>query len=278
MKPSSGRIWQTAILVTVIVGVILFALSGYMQPFFSTVLSPLVDVQGWLSSRFMAVYEFVTIPRDVASLRDRNAVLEQENAVLQAEIVTLQQQLREAQMLYALLEFSRSQFETQTVAAAVIGKDPSPFLQYVIIDRGSDQGIRYGMPVITERGLVGRVDAVTANASRVQLITDPGAVVNVRIEPSGADGQLSGSVTSEITLGMISSDIIIESSNLVLTSGLGGTFPTDILVGQILGVRSAPNELFQTATIQPAVDFETLQAVLVITNFSPVNIEPLIPD
>lgn len=278
MKPSSGRIWQTAVLVTVIVGVILFALSGYMQPFFSTVLSPLVDVQEWLSTRFMAVYEFVTIPRDVASLRDRNAVLEQENAVLQAEIVTLQQQLREAQMLYALLEFSRSQFETQTVAAAVIGKDPSPFLQYVIIDRGSDQGIRYGMPVITERGLVGRVDAVTANASRVQLITDPGAVVNVRIEPSGADGQLSGSVTSEITLGMISSDIIIESSNLVLTSGLGGTFPTDILVGQILGVRSAPNELFQTATIQPAVDFETLQAVLVITNFSPVNIEPLIPD
>ena len=101
MKPSSGHIWQTAVLVTVIVGVILFALSGYMQPFFSTVLSPLVDVQEWLSTRFMAVYEFVTIPRDVASLRDRNAVLEQENAVLQAEIVPLQQQLREAQRLYA---------------------------------------------------------------------------------------------------------------------------------------------------------------------------------
>ena len=278
MKPPSGRTWQTAVLITVAIGVILFALSGYMTPFFNSVLSPLVNVQEWLSTRFMAVYEFVTIPRDVASLRDRNAVLEQENAILQAEIVTLQQQLREAQMLYALLEFSRSQFETQTVAAAVIGKDPSPFLQYVIIDRGSDQGIRFGMPVITERGLVGRIDAVTANASRVQLITDPGAIVNVRIEPSGADGQLSGSVTSEITLGMISSDITIESSDLVLTSGLGGTYPTDILVGQILAVRKAPNELFQTATIQPAVDFETLQAVLVITNFSPVNIEPLIPD
>jgi rod shape-determining protein MreC len=276
MKPPRHRFWQAAILI-IFAGLVLFALSGYMQPLFRSVTSPLIAAQEWISSRFMAVVEFVTIPRDVATLRSRNLELENEVAGLQAQIIELQQQLREAQLLYALLDFARARPQNQYVAAAVIGVDPSPFLHYVIIDHGSDDGLRYGMPVITEQGLVGRIDAVTATAARVQLITDPGSIANVRLEGLDTDGQINGSVTGEITLSMVSQDIELVPGTLILTSGLGGSYPSDLLVGQVLSIRKTTNALFQTATIQPVVNFSSLQAVLVITNFRPVEISPLLP-
>lgn len=278
MRASGNRFWQTATLVIIVVGLILFGLSGYMQPLFRTVLSPVVDVQRWFSSRYMAIYEFVTVPRDVASLRARNQELEQEVAGLQAQIIELQQQLREAQVLYALLDFARANPQGgQYVAAEVIGRDPNPFMKYVLIDKGSDNGLRRGMPVITDRGLVGRIDAVTASAARVQLITDPGSVVNVRMEPERGAAQITGSLTGEITLEMVSQEVPIQTGDLILTSGLGGNYPADILVGQVVSVRSQPNELFQSASVQTVVDFSSLQAVLVIVNFRPVQFTPLIP-
>ncbi len=276
MRAGRYRFWQVAAVI-ILVGLILLALSGYMRPLFRTVASPVIAAQEWLSSRFLAVYEFVTVPRDVATLRARNQALENEVAGLQAQIVELQQQLREAQLLYALLDFARARPQNQYVAAAVIGVDPSPFIHYVIIDHGSDDGLRYGMPVITEQGLVGRIDAVTATAARVQLITDPGSTVNVRLEGLETDGQITGSITGEITLGMVSQDVALQPGILLLTSGLGGSYPANILVGQVVSVRKLTTELFQSATVQPVVDFSTLQAVLVITNFRPVDTSPLLP-
>jgi rod shape-determining protein MreC len=148
----------------------------------------------------------------------------------------------------------------------------------VIIDRGSDDGIRYGMPVVTQQGLVGRIDAVTSGAARVQLITDPGSVINVKFQNQSEEAQVQGSVTGEVTLEMASQTAGINTGDILLTSGLGGNYPVDILVGQISSIEKTENNLFQSATIQPVVDFEGLRAVLVIINFRTINIQPLIPD
>ncbi|HWQ05520.1 MAG TPA: rod shape-determining protein MreC [Longilinea sp.] len=277
MKPTPQRTWQTAALVLVLTGVFLLALGGYLAPFLRTTLTPLVSVQQWLSSRYLAVVEFLTVPRDVASLRQRAAELEEQNAQLETQIIDLQSQLREADVLYALLDFARSRPENTYKAAAVIGRDPSPFLHYVIIDRGSDDGLRYGMPVVTAQGLVGRIAAVTSSASRVQLVTDPSSIVNVRLKTGQSEVQLEGSITGDLTLEMVPQDVTLTVGDLVLTSGIGGTYPADILVGQILSARKVLTDIFQTASVQSAVDFSNLQAVLVITNFRPVEITPLIP-
>jgi rod shape-determining protein MreC len=133
------------------------------------------------------------------------------------------------------------------------------------------------MPVVTSQGLVGRVAAVTAGAARVQLITDPASSVNVRLEPSRAQAILQGSLTGELSLDMIPLAAAVQTGDLVLTSGLGGNYPTDILIGQITSVRRRETDLFQTAVVQPAVDFTQLEIILVITNFRPVDISPLIP-
>jgi rod shape-determining protein MreC len=159
----------------------------------------------------------------------------------------------------------------------VIGRDPSPFVSYVIINRGSDDGLRRGMPVVTEQGLVGRIAAVTAGAARVQLITDPAMSVNVIVEPSRAQAMMTGSLTGGLALDMIPQAAAVQVGDLVLTSGLGGNYPDNILIGQISGVRTQETELFQQASVQPVVDFSQLEIVLIITNFRPVDIAPLIP-
>jgi len=122
------------------------------------------------------------------------------------------------------------------------------------------------------------VDAVIANAARVQLITDPASAITVRLQNADTDAVLIGSVTGDISLDMISQEANVEAGDVVLTSGLGGGYPPDLIVGQVLNVRKRDYELFQQATIQPVVDFARLQIVLVITNFRPVDIEPLVPE
>jgi rod shape-determining protein MreC len=277
MKKLTPRSLQTIIVVLVSAGLIALALGGYFNTITDRFGQLFVDAQTWISDRYLTVVDFMTVPRDVASLRQRNAELEAEVSRLQTRVVELQQRVTETEILSALVDFARANPENAYKAATVIGRDPSPFLRYVIINAGSNDAIRAGMPVVTDRGLVGRVDAVAAEAARVQLITDPGSAVNVFLEETSTDALLTGSVTGDLSLDLIAQDANIQVGDIVLTSGLGGGYPPNILVGQVLNVRKLDYELFQQADIQPIVDFDNIQFVLVITNFRPVDITPLVP-
>jgi rod shape-determining protein MreC len=278
MNQTPYRSLQTVTVAILIVGILALALGGYLAPVFRVTLEPLVQVQTWISDRFIAVRDFLTAPRDVASLRQENAQLEGEIARLETQIIELQQQITDMQVLSALLDFARANPENQYQAASVIGRDPSPFLHYLIIDRGSDTGIRRGMPVVTAQGLAGRIAAVTPAAARIQLITDPTALINIRLQPSTAEAIMRGSLTGDLSLEQIPQDAAVQPGDLILTSGLGGGFPPNILIGQVSGVRSIATDIFQRASVQPVVDFSQLDIVLVITSFRPVDIAPLIPE
>jgi len=271
MKKGSFKNWQPIVIGLAVLGVIILAISGLLGRIIGTVSSPLVDSQAWISKRIQAIEDFLTVPRDVTVLQQENADLKNEISQLQAEVLILKQQVSETEILYALLDFARSRPENKYIAASVIGRDPSPFLNYVIIDHGSDDGIFKGMPVVTQQGLVGRVDAVIATAARIQLITDPNSIVNVRLEKAKTDAQVAGTISGDLSLEMVNLDVNLEQGDLVLTSGLGGSFPADILLGQVLSIVRDNRSLFQQATVQPVVDFTTLRAVLVITNFKPVD-------
>ncbi|MCW5873421.1 MAG: rod shape-determining protein MreC [Anaerolineales bacterium] len=276
MRPSRNTNYQLFAMIAVAAGILLLALGGYLAPVFNSAIDPIYNVQGWLYTRFQAIQDFINAPVNIASLRQENAQLRAENAQLQTEIVTLQQQVTEGELLSALLDFARARPENAYQAAGVIGQDPSPFLHYIIINRGSDDGIRRGMPVVSQQGLVGRVVQVTATAARVELITDPGSQVSVRMQPSEVDGLLSGSVTTQLGIDLIPLDANLQSGDLVFTSGIGGVYPGNILVGQISNVRREATALFQTASVQPAVDFSRLEIVLIIVNFQPLDLSPLL--
>jgi rod shape-determining protein MreC len=277
MKNLFSRTLQTTIIFLVVGGIMALALGGYFSSASNVFTSSLITVQTWFSSRFVALQDFLTAPRDIAALRQRNTELESEVSELQAQVIQLQQQVGQTQILASLVDFARANPENQYKAAAVIGRDPSPFLQYVIINRGSNDGILRGMPVVTDQGLVGRVDAVIADAARIQLITDPASNVNIHLQNAQVDASLVGSVTGDISLDLIPQDAVVQVGDLAITSGLGGGYPPDLIVGQVVNVRKRDFDLFQQATVQPVVDFNQLQIVLIIVNFKPVDINPLIP-
>ncbi len=274
---NSSLSFQTVIFALLVIGILLLALGGYLSPLTRLALGPLVDAQTWVSTRYQAIQDFITAPRDTARLNQRVTELEAEVARLQAQNIELQQQNAELEVLSALLDFARTHPENQYLTATVIGRDPNPFMRYVHINRGSDDGLRRGMPVVSQQGLVGRISEVIANAATVQLITDPSTAINIHLQASGAEAILTGSITGEVSLDLIPQDATVETGDLVLTSGLGGNYPPNILIGQVTGVRTRPFELYQTASVQPVVDFSNLNIVLTIVNFRPVDVSPLLP-
>ena len=277
MRDLFSRSLQTTVIFLIVGGVLILAFGGFFSAASNQLTGSLVSVQAWFATRSQAIQEFLGAPRDLVTLRTQNAELEAQVSQLQAQVIDLQQRVSETEILAALVDFSRASPESSYKAASVIGRDPSPFLHYIIVNRGSNDGIQRGMPVVTNEGLVGRVDAVIADAARVQLVTDPVSSVNVHLKNANTDAVLVGSVTGDVSLDLISQDVTINAGDLILTSGLGGGFPSNLIVGQVVNVRKLPAELFQQATVQPAVDFSRLSIVLIITNFRAIDTAPLVP-
>jgi len=278
MKFFKSKYTQTIVIVMAVSGLIFLALGGYLTPLYNLTLNPLISFQSWLSVRYLSLREFLTSPREVTELREQNALLESQMTQLQTQLIEMDERLAEAEVCFALLDFGRTNPEYDYIAATVIGREISPFLQYILIDKGTNDGIQFGMPVVTQQGLVGRVDAVIANAARIKLITDLTSVVNVHLQSAETEAQLVGSLTGDVSLDMIPLDVKVEPGDVVLTSGLGGNYPTNIFIGQVLSIQQRDNALFQTASGQPIVDFSSINAVLVVVNFEAVDTSPLIPE
>ena len=277
MKRSTSRTFVAVTLILVAAGILALSLGGYLTPIQNLILRPISSIQSWVALRVTAIRDFLTSPRDVASLREEISRLEGEVAQLQQEIIALREQAAEAEILAALLDYARTRPESSYKAARVIGRDVSPFLRSLIIDVGSDAGISHGMPVVTRRGLVGRIIEVFPTVARVQLITDPEASVNVQLQLSRADGVLAAQLNGELWVGLIDQSATITQGELVITSGLGGKYPAEIPVGQVISIHRRDYELFQQAVIQSSVEFGDIDIVLVITNFRPLPVEQPLP-
>jgi rod shape-determining protein MreC len=203
-----------------------------------------------------------------------------ENQDLQAlvdQLIIENVRLREAEIenvnLRAQLNFKQANPSFELLSAQVIGRDPSDLAGYLILDRGQDEGVSVGMPVLTDRGLVGRITETAHHSSKVLLITDPSSSVNGLIQESRATGVVQGSVTQGLVMRYIQQTEEVKPGDLVLTSGLGGNFPTRLIIGQVTAVVKKDVELFQQASIRPSVDFARLEMVMVLTSFEPIDFE-----
>ena len=268
---------RNIIIALVVLGLLFLSVAGYLTPFFNFSTNPIIRTQSWLTERYTAFRDFFDSPRDMATLREQNALLQSQLAQAQGKIIELQEQLSQIQVVTGLLEFARANPEHSYLPANVIGREISPYRQYIIIDVGSSQGITHGMPVVTDKGLVGRIDTVISNASRVELITDANSVVNVRLQIANVEAQVLGSLLGEASLELVPQGTDVQIGDAILTSGLGGNYPPNIFVGQVLAMQSKQNTLFQSGSVQPVVDFAYISAVMVITNFNQVDIAPLVP-
>lgn len=184
--------------------------------------------------------------RELEAQAERAATTESENARLQA-----------------LLDL-RDAMPGQSVAARVTGADASGLFRTATINKGESDGVVKGMAVVAPAGVVGKVVATSPNAARVLLLEDPSSGVDALVQRSRARGIVEGSLTGGCQLKYVKHREDLRVGDVVVTSGLDGIFPKGIALGSIVRLAREEGGLFQTAELDPAVDFNKLEEVLVV--------------
>ena len=150
-----------------------------------------------------------------------------------------------------------------TLTARVIGKDPSLWFKTVIIDKGSSDGVKQGMPVVTVEGIVGQIMNSSPHYAKVLLASDPNSAIDAIVQNTRAQGIIKGDGTN-YQLHYVLRNWKINPDDTIVTSGLGGVFPKGLQVGTVTKVTESRRGMFQKVEIKPAVDFSQLEHLIII--------------
>ncbi len=193
-----------------------------------------------------------------------------ENKVLREELdraISTNQEYREAMAenmrLRKLLQVKES-LKPPTLTAQIIGRDPSLWFRTLTIDRGTQDGIKKSMPVVTVEGVVGQILETSRTTSKVLLAHDHNSAVNALIQKNRVQGIVKGEGSQSYKMHYILKNAAIEEGDLIVTSGMGGSFPKGIPVGAVSSVTKTKRGMFQNITVTPAVNFSQLEYLIVI--------------
>jgi len=202
---------------------------------------------------------------------------------VKTENETLKQQLADAQIqiqeqraladrsrgLERLLEL-RDRLPLKTAAAEIIGSSASPEFRTVTIDKGTTSGLGADMAVVAPAGVVGRIVVPSARAAKVQLLIDRNAAAGALIERSRAQGVVVGIGDNRLQLDYVSEIADIVAGDVVVTSGIDGIYPKGFVIGRVESVEKTSGA-YKTIMVRPAVDFSSLEEVLVILTPTPAR-------
>jgi rod shape-determining protein MreC len=197
-------------------------------------------------------------------VRAENRELKEQIEQMRLEQVRLSEDAAQAHRLQSLLAF-KEQIIAKTVAAQVIGSSGSDLSRSIYIDKGSDQGIKADMPVITVGGIVGKVLRAYPSTSLVLMVNDQSSGVGVLLEKSRLQGVLRGTPDGELIVERVMSDEQVAAGETVLSSGGDQIFPKGLPVGTVKEVRPG-KEMFLSIRVRPSADLSRLEEVLVITD------------
>jgi len=228
--------------------------AGYLILFFQRGLSGVMQgiAHGW--SSYIAL----------SGLRDENQRMKVEVERLKTDNVQLQEMAIANDRLTELLEFKQKNPFRMT-AAEVIGRDLSNWYRTIMINKGEKDGLKQDMGVVTPAGVVGRIVKTSATYAHVLLLVDPNSAIAGLIQRSREEGIVSGTEESLAQMKYLSTMVDVQVGDLVLTSDLAGSFPKGLPVGRVKRVEKKETDLTQHVEIIPAVDFNHLEEVLVIT-------------
>lgn len=213
---------------------------------------------------------------DAAALFRRRAELDALRAraqLLEERTVRLEETERENARLRELLAF-RERLAGELLAASAIGRDATGLARTITIDRGERDGVAKGAAVLAPAGVVGQVFLVSPHAARVLLITDHNSGVDAVVQRTRARGIVEGTVSEGCGLKFVKRTEDLQRGDVVVTSGVDGIFPRGLPIGRIVAVDKRGQSLFQYASVQPFVDFERLEEVLVTRG----PVEPMLGD
>ncbi len=221
------------------------------------------SVNGFFSSKQQ-------LQQEIDSLKERNQELTMENQILQEEKM-------EVRRLRSLLGFQDiSLREYQMVPARVIARSPNNWFRTIVIDKGSNSGIKKDMAVISPKGLVGRVASVSRDAAYIDLITHReiavGAIVQESRETQGIiEGLGNNNLVRMVNIPYYST---VQPGHKIITSGLSESYPKGINIGIVKEVELQPDGLLLSALVEPVVSFDKLEEVLVVIDYYPQDLTP----
>lgn len=245
---------------------------------------PVTNLLGVAATPFRAVATAVTnwgqgvwrYATEYDELQNRVAELEQQVARMEQENREATQALEENERLRALLELREKRRDFVFESAAVTGRTTTSWASTLTISKGTAHGVAEGNCVITETGsLVGVISEAGLNWSTVTTVLDPNLSVGALIFRTGDDGILEGDLTlmaqGKCRLSYLSAQAELVSGDEVLTSGMGGKYPSGLVIGTVEQVHATPSGVEQYAVLQPAADLERLAEVFVIKSFEIVE-------
>lgn len=273
--PSIGQRKQNpgvrALVICALLSVALLILGGNGNAFViglrgvvQTLTMPARELGSIVASPFVGLSNIVTnLTTDQQTLSE----LREENERLRTRNVELEEAAQDTLRLQELLEL-KSAYNLQSQAARVISGSSDSWSRSVTIDKGESSGLTVNMPVASTNGVVGQIVDTGPVSSTVRLITDEASSVAAMVQASRAHGMLRGSVSGELYLDLVSTELDVSVGDVVVTSGLGGVFPKGLPLGIVTGVQTADGALYHTITVEPFTHPNSLEEVLVITSLT----------
>jgi rod shape-determining protein MreC len=231
---------------------------GWIGTAVEAVLAPPAVALARVSGFFADAWSFIT---EIGTLRTENQQLSAEVARLREENARLRPDAQENARLRTLLGF-KQQLPYRSLAARIIGRDPSQWFSTVLVDRGASEGVARDDPVITSDGVVGHVIETAGSWSRVLLVADPRSAVSAVLDRSREVGVAVGQGQAMLRLTYLSRDADVKPGDLVDTSGLGPIYPRGLPLGTV--VSTSRGTMFQDAVVRPLADLGHLEDVLIV--------------
>jgi rod shape-determining protein MreC len=199
----------------------------------------------------------------LVGVQAENELLKQKTLENQSKVAIYQETLLEKERLRKLLEF-RDQAALPVTGARIIGFDFSIWFKCAFLDKGTNDGIKVGMPVINAAGIVGRLVECYPNYSKVLLLLDRSSAVDAIVQRNRLRGILEGVGANRCFLRFVHKNQDVQVGDVILASGLGGAYPHGMLLGSVIAVDKKVPGIFQEIEVEPAVDFKRLEEVLIV--------------
>jgi rod shape-determining protein MreC len=235
-------------------------------------LATMAPLQQAVTTAIRPIGDFFSGLVHLQSLQQENKQLQLENAELRAAAASAADRESQIAQLSDLLGLKES-LTPSSVPAVVIANGLSNFRYTITINRGSTDGVAMDQPVVTGSAeapiLVGRVTIVTVDSAEVELIIDRNSVVAGRLSVSHETGQIQGQGDADLRMTLVTPGTSVEGDETVVTQGYEvngqrGLYPPGLVIGQVSRVIPGTDSLQEFVTVRPAIDFSTLEFVLVL--------------
>lgn len=189
--------------------------------------------------------------------------LREQNQQLRKLLADTEEYRQEAERLQGLLDMKQVSGVTGPVAH-IVGRSANAWDQSITIDLGSADGVEEGMTIMGASGVIGQVSSTSEHMSTVRLLTDPNSGAAVMIQSSRANGVVRGSINGLLYLEDLDEGVVPEVGDVIITSGLGGSYQRGLIVGAVINVTMAASNSVGTVVVSPNDSAKMLEEVIVV--------------